>query len=49
LQQGIHRIGLIVTSSNSPRFEINANTGHNFFAEAPIAVMNTLHLDGMVE
>jgi predicted acyl esterase len=44
-----HRIGLIVTSSNSPRFEINPNTGDNFFADAPtpIAVTNTLHLDGV--
>jgi len=43
-----HRVGLIVTSSNSPRFEINPNTGDDFFADAtsPVAVDNTLYLDG---
>ncbi len=43
-----HRIGLIVTSSNWPRFERNPNTGDDFYAEAgsPVTVTNTLQLDG---
>lgn len=43
-----HRIGLIITSSNYPRFDRNPNTGDNFYddAETPKAVINTLILDG---
>jgi len=43
-----HRVGLIVTSSNYPRFDRNPNTGDDFFAEAavPVVVTNTLYVDG---
>ncbi|GAB4305018.1 MAG: CocE/NonD family hydrolase [Myxococcota bacterium] len=42
-----HRIGLIVTSSNYPRFDKNPNTGDDFFetAATPIAVINTIICD----
>lgn len=40
-----HRIRLLVTSSNSPRFDPNPNTGHAFRADDKIRVAtNTLHL-----
>ncbi len=43
-----HRVGLIVTSSNSPRFERNPNTGDDFYADAttPVSVSNTVFTDG---
>jgi len=43
-----HRVGLIVTSSNWPRFDRNPNTGNDFFAQAavPVTVTNTVHVDG---
>jgi len=44
-----HRVGLIVSSSNFPRFDRNPNTGADFFPDggAPVAdAMNTLYLDG---
>jgi hypothetical protein len=44
-----HRVGLIVTSSNAPRFDPNPNNGDPFYttADASIAVTNTLHLDAL--
>lgn len=43
-----HRLGLIITSSNSPRYARNPNDGADFFADsaAPLVVTNTIHLDG---
>jgi hypothetical protein len=43
-----HRVGLIITSSNHPRFDRNPNTGNDFFDQAvvPLAVTNTLYTDG---
>jgi putative CocE/NonD family hydrolase len=40
-----HRIRVLVSSSNSPRFEPNPNTGHPFRADDETRVAtNTLHL-----
>jgi predicted acyl esterase len=46
--QAGHRLGLILTSSNHPRFARNPNTGDDFFDQAasPTAVTNTVYLDG---
>jgi predicted acyl esterase len=44
-----HRVGLIVTSSNYPRFDRNPNTGADFVPDggAPVNdARNTLYLDG---
>ncbi|NMB73557.1 MAG: CocE/NonD family hydrolase [Myxococcales bacterium] len=43
-----HRVGLIVTGSNYPRFERNPNNGEHFYADAAssVAVTETLYLDG---
>ncbi|MCC6143240.1 MAG: CocE/NonD family hydrolase, partial [Candidatus Hydrogenedentes bacterium] len=43
-----HRIGLHISSSNSPRFEVNPNTGADFPSpEAPgVPARNTVHLGG---
>lgn len=35
-----HRIRLDVTSSNSPRWDRNPNTGHEFGADSELAVAN---------
>ncbi len=42
-----HRIGVIITSSNYPRFDRNPNTGVDFYHQAPIPVTvdNTIYLD----
>lgn len=42
-----HRIGLYISSSNYPRFDINPNTGNDFAtAEAPARpARNTVHID----
>ena len=39
-----HRLGLIVSSANFPRFERNPNDSEDFFARsaAPLAVTNTV-------
>lgn len=41
-----HRIGVIITSSNYPRFDRNPNTGVDFYHQAPIPVTvdNTVYL-----
>jgi hypothetical protein len=40
-----HRIRVLVSSSNSPRFDPNPNTGHAFRADKQIRVAtNTVHL-----
>jgi predicted acyl esterase len=43
-----HRIGLIVTASNAPRFDPNPGNGDPLYttADASVAVTNTLFLDG---
>ena len=43
-----HHVGLIITSSNFPRFGRNPNTGDDFYDEAasPTPVTNTVFLDG---
>jgi predicted acyl esterase len=42
-----HRIRVIVTSSNDPRFDPNPNTGHPFRADNERAVArNTIYMDG---
>ncbi len=43
-----HRVGLIVSGSNYPRFERNPNNGEHFYADAAssVAVTETLYLDG---
>jgi predicted acyl esterase len=43
-----HRVGVIVTSSNWPRFDRNPNTGADYWVDgaAATAVTNTLFLDG---
>lgn len=43
-----HRVGLIVTSSNAPRFDPNPNNGLPFYTDvlSSITVTNTLVLDG---
>lgn len=41
-----HRVGLIISSSNWPRFERNANTGADHFdGGAPVPVTNTIYFD----
>lgn len=43
-----HRLGLIITSSNFPRFAQNPNNGDPFIGGSPpVFVTNTLYLDGM--
>ena len=44
-----HRIGLIITSSNAPRFDPNPNTGDDFYIDSlrSVTVENTLILDGL--
>ena len=39
------KVGLIITSANYPRFDINPNTGDDFYTNAvvPITATNTLH------
>jgi len=44
-----HRVGLIITSSNYPRFDRNANTGADLFPDGGFPAFdatNTLYLDG---
>ncbi len=43
-----HRIGLIISSSNYPRFDANMNTGADFYADDGTAVIvnNTIYMDG---
>lgn len=43
-----HRIGLIVTPSNFPRFAVNPNNGDNFYSTPAnsVTATNTLYLDG---
>lgn len=43
-----HRVGLIVSGSNYPRFERNPNNGEHFYTDAAssVAVTETLYLDG---
>jgi predicted acyl esterase len=43
-----HRLGLVLSGSNYPRFERNPGTGDDFYedAAAPVAVENTIALDG---
>jgi predicted acyl esterase len=43
-----HRLGLIITSSNFPRFAQNPNNGDPFIGGSPpVFVTNTPYLDGM--
>ena len=43
-----HRLGLIITSSNFPRFAQNPNNGDPFIGGSPpVFVTNTLYLDGI--
>jgi predicted acyl esterase len=43
-----HQLGLIITSSNFPRFAQNPNNGDPFIGGSPpVFVTNTLYLDGM--
>jgi len=43
-----HRIGLHVSSSNSPRFEVNPNNGEDHPGGAPsVVATNTVHLQGL--
>ena len=43
-----HRLGLIITSSNFPRFAQNPNNGDPFIGGSlPVFVTNTLYLDGL--
>ena len=47
-----HRVGLIVTSSNFPRFDRNPNTGADFYddsTDVSLVVTNTLVLDGFAK